>query len=63
VRLPVCAVRGGPLRYQAILGPFPPDAHRLGLRFHCEHLGCNGLAACCRDEEVMVPLGRPRTGG
>ena len=43
VRLPVCAVRGGPLRYQAILGPFPPDAHRLGLHFHCEHLGCDGL--------------------
>jgi alpha-amylase/alpha-mannosidase (GH57 family) len=63
VRLSPCISRVGPLRYQEILGPFPSGSHRLGFRFHCEHVGCDGLGACCRDDEVVIAIGRPPTGG
>lgn len=62
VRLSLCTSRTGPIRHQAILDPFPPGVRRLGLRFHCEHLECDGLGACCHGEEIVIPIGRPRTG-
>lgn len=65
VRLSPCTSRTGPMRYQSILGPFPPGVHRLGVRFHCEHPECDGMGACCRGEEIVVPVGgrgQPGTG-
>lgn len=63
VRLSPCTSRTGPMRYQKILGPFPAGGHRLGVRFHCEHVGCEGRGACCREEEVVIAIGRSPTGG
>lgn len=63
VRLSLCTSRTGPIRHQAILDPIPPGMRRLGLRFHCEHLECDGLGACCRGEEIVIPIRRPRTRG
>jgi alpha-amylase/alpha-mannosidase (GH57 family) len=58
--------RGGPLRFQALLGPFPAGSHRLALRFHCEQLGCDGQGECCRKEDVTLTIepaaGRGRKG-
>ena len=62
VRLSLCTSRTGPIRHQAILGPFPLGMRRLGLRFHCEHLECDGMGPCCRGEEIVIPIHRPRTG-
>jgi len=63
VRLSLCTSRPGPNRHQAILGPFPAGAHDLGLRFHCEHLECDGMGACCRGEEIVIPIHRSRVSG
>jgi alpha-amylase/alpha-mannosidase (GH57 family) len=59
----VGGVMAGTRRFQITIGPFPPSAHRLEFRFHCEHPGCDGRALCCAGETQAIALGRVRRSG